>query len=48
MKNDYYNYDISSFILKKVIEDSHPIRCYCFSSKGNYFVIGTNGKSIKI
>ena len=50
MKNcyDYYNYDITSLTLKKVIEDSHPIRCCCFSPKGNYFAIGTNSKSIKI
>lgn len=50
MKNyyDYYNYDITSLALKKVIEDTHPIRCCCFSPKGEYFAIGTNSKSLKI
>ena len=45
---DYYNYDITSLSLKKVIEDSHPIRCCCFSPKGEYFAIGTNSKCLKI
>lgn len=45
---DYYNYDITSLSLKKVIEDSHPIRCCCFSPKGDYFAIGTNSKCLKI
>ena len=45
---DYYNYDITTLSLKKVIEDSHPIRCCCFSPKGEYFAIGTNSKSLKI
>ena len=45
---DYYNYDISSLELKKVIEDSNPIRCCCFSPKGEYFAIGTNSKCVKI
>ena len=45
---DYYNYDITSLALKKVIEDSHPIRCSCFSPKGEYFAIGTNSKCVKI
>ena len=47
MKNcyDYYNYDITSLTLKKVIEDTHPIRCCCYSPKGDYFAIGTNSKS---
>ena len=45
---DYYNYDITSLSLKKVIEDTHPIRCCCFSPKGEYFAIGTNSKSLKI
>jgi len=45
---DYYNYDITSLSLKKVIEDSHPIRCCCFNPKGEYFAIGTNSKCIKI
>ena len=50
MKNyyDYYNYDITTLALKKVIEDTHPIRCCCFSPKGEYFAIGTNSKSLKI
>ena len=50
MKNyyDYYNYDITSLALKKVIEDTHPIRCCCFSPKGEYFAIGTKSKSLKI
>ncbi len=50
MKNcyDYYNYDITSLTLKKVIEDTHPIRCCCYSPKGDYFAIGTNSKSLKI
>ena len=45
---DYYDYDINSLTLKKVISDTHPIRCCCFSPKGNYFAIGTNSKSVKI
>ena len=45
---DYYNYDISSLSLKKVIEDTHPIRCCCFSPKGEYLAIGTNSKCLKI
>ena len=45
---DYYNYDITSLYLKKVITDTHPIRCCCFSPKGDYFAIGTNSKSVKI
>ena len=45
---DYYNYDIKSLSLKKVIEDSHPIRCCCFNPKGEYFAIGTNSKCLKI
>ena len=31
-----------------MISDSHPIRCCCFSPKGDYFAIGTNSKSVKI
>ena len=45
---DYYNYDINSLTLKKVISDTHPIRCCCFSPKGDCFAIGTNSKSVKI
>lgn len=45
---DYYNYDITSLSLKKVIEDINPIRCCCFSPKGEYFVFGTNSKSLEI
>ena len=45
---DYYNYDISTLSLKKVISDTHPIRCCCFSPKGDYFAIGTNSKCVKI
>ena len=45
---DFYNYDITSLTLKKVIEDTLPIRCCCFSPKGDYFAIGTNSKSVKI
>ena len=45
---DFYNYDITSLTLKKVIEDTLPIRCACFSPKGEYFAIGTNSKSLKI
>ena len=45
---DYYNYDITSLSLKKVIEDTHPIRCCCFSPRGEYLAIGTNSKSLKI
>ena len=45
---DYYNYDITSLSLKKVIEDSHPIRCCCFSPKGEHLAIGTNSKCLKI
>ena len=45
---DYYNYDISTLSLKKVISDTHPIRCCCFSPKGDCFAIGTNSKCVKI
>lgn len=45
---DYYNYDITTLTLKKVIEDNLPIRISCFSPKGDYFAIGTNSSSIKI
>ena len=45
---DFYNYDITSLTLKKVIEDTNPIRCCCFSPKGDYFALGTNSRSIKI
>ena len=45
---DYYNYDITSLSLKKVISDTHPIRCCCFSPKGDSFAIGTNSKCVKI
>lgn len=50
MKNcyDFYNYDITSLKIKKIIDDTHPIRCCCFSPKGDYFAIGTNSKSVKI
>ena len=44
----YSKYDISSFDLSKVIEDSHPIRTSCFSPKGDCLAIGTNSKSLKI
>ena len=45
---DYYNYDITTLFLKKVISDTHPIRCCCFSPKGDCFAIGTNSKCVKI
>ena len=45
---DYYDYDITSLSLKKVIEDTLPIRCCCFSPKGEFFAIGTNSKCLKI
>ena len=44
----FSKYDISSFDLSKVIEDSHPIRTSCFSPKGDCLAIGTNSKSMKI
>ena len=45
---DFFDYDITTLVERKVIEDSHPIRTSCFSSKGDYFAIGTNSKSIKL
>ena len=45
---DYYNYDITTLFLKKVISDTHPIRCCCFSPEGDCFAIGTNSKCVKI
>ena len=45
---DSFDYDITTLAERKVIEDSHPIRTSCFSSKGDYFAIGTNSKSIKL
>jgi WD40 repeat protein len=45
---DFFEYDIATLAERKVIEDSHPIRTSCFSSKGDYFAIGTNSKSIKL
>lgn len=45
---DFFDYDITTLAERKVIEDSHPIRTSCFSSKGDYFAIGTNSKSIKL
>ena len=44
----FSKYDISSYDLSKVIEDSHPIRTSCFSPKGDCLAIGTNSKSLKI
>ena len=44
----YNKYDISSYDLSKIIEDSHPIRTSCFSPKGDCLAIGTNSKSLKI
>ena len=44
----FSKYDISSYDLCKVIEDSHPIRTSCFSPKGDCLAIGTNSKSLKI
>ena len=44
----FSKYDISSYDLSKVIEDSHPIRTSCFSQKGDCLAIGTNSKSLKI
>ena len=41
----FSKYDISSYDLSKVIEDSHPIRTSCFSPKGDCLAIGTNSKS---
>ena len=40
----FSKYDISSYDLSKVIEDSHPIRTSCFSPKGDCLAIGTNSK----
>ena len=45
---EFFDYDITTLAERKVIEDSHPIRTSCFSSKGDYFAIGTNSKSIKL
>ena len=53
-KYDISSYDLSKVIedshpnLSKVIEDSHPIRTSCFSPKGDCLAIGTNSKSLKI
>ena len=44
----YSKYDISSYDLSKIIEDSHPIRTSCFSPKGDCLAIGTNSKYLKI
>ena len=44
----YNKYDISSYDLSKIIEDSHPIRTSCFSPKGDCVAIGTNSRSLKI
>ncbi len=44
----YNKYDISSYDLSQIIEDSHPIRTSCFSPKGDCLAIGTNSKSLKI
>ena len=44
----FSKYDISSYDLAKVVEDSHPIRTSCFSPKGDCLAIGTNSKSLKI
>ena len=44
----YSKYDISSYDLSKIIEDSHPIRTSCFSPRGDCLAIGTNSKSLKI
>ncbi len=44
----YNKYDISSYELTKIIEDSHPIRTSCFSPKGDCLAIGTNSRSLKI
>ena len=44
----FSKYDISSFDLSKVIDDSHPIRTSCFSPKGDCLAIGTNSKCMKI
>jgi hypothetical protein len=30
------------------VTDSHPLRTSCFNADGDYFVLGTNSKSIKI
>ena len=44
----YNKYDISSYELSEVIEDTHPIRTSCFNPKGDCLAIGTNSKSLKI
>ena len=44
----FNKYDISSYELTKIIEDSHPIRTSCFSPKGDCLAIGTNSRSLKI
>ena len=44
----YSKYDISSYDLSEIIEDSHPIRTSCFSPKGDCLAIGTNSKCLKI
>jgi WD40 repeat protein len=45
---EYYDYDITSLLERKVIQDTHPIRTSCFSPKGDFFALGTNSKSVKI
>ena len=44
----FNKYDISSYDLSEIIEDSHPIRASCFSPKGDCLAIGTNSRSLKI
>ena len=31
-----------------ILRDNQPIRACCFSSSGDYFVLGTNSKALKI
>ena len=44
----FSKYDISSYDLSKVINDSHPIHTSSFSQKGGCFPIWTNWRSLKI
>jgi hypothetical protein len=31
-----------------ILKDTQPIRASCFSPSGDYFVLGTNSKALKI
>mmetsp|Transcript_21392 Transcript_21392/g.20561 ORF Transcript_21392/g.20561 Transcript_21392/m.20561 type:complete len:99 (+) Transcript_21392:355-651(+) len=39
---------MSTLTQKAILVDGQPIRTACFSPKGDYIVLGTNSKSLKI